>query len=195
MCFEFSFNLIGKLTVAFSTGQSWCVLKSWYTGGCQEQEFQCCLVVSVVQVRLVGTQSSLALVTYLTCPSSMNLKKRTCIKAISFYQSPHLLSDFWKSPLLRCQLLERRCYPDSSPVVSQSWEKHDQGESEDWLLLPVTGQFHTKSFWYKSFRYKTQAEKLRKNFVHFKYSLCVNKNNIYLHPLSQVCGTIYTSTE
>ena len=94
MCFEFSFDLIGKLTVAFSTGQSWCVLKSWYTGGGQEQEFQCCLVVSVVQVRLVGTQSSLALVTYLTCPSSMNLKKRTCI-------NPFAPGDFAEKRLLK----------------------------------------------------------------------------------------------
>ena len=84
MCFEFPFNLIGKLTVTFSTGQSWCVLKSWYTGGGQEQIFQCRLVLSVVQVRLVGPQSSLALVTYLTCLSSVNLKKRTCIKAFSY---------------------------------------------------------------------------------------------------------------
>ena len=38
--------------------------------------------------------------------------------------------------------------------------------------------------------------KLHKNFVHFKYSLQVNKNSIlgeYLHSLSQVRGTIYTS--
>ena len=27
--FDFSFNMIGKLTMAFSTGQSCCVLKSW----------------------------------------------------------------------------------------------------------------------------------------------------------------------
>ena len=84
MCFEFPFNLIGKLTVTFSTGQSWCVLKSWYTDGGQEQIFQCRLVLSVVQVRLVGPQSSLALVTCLTCLSSVNLKKRTCIKAFSY---------------------------------------------------------------------------------------------------------------
>ena len=30
---EFLFILIGKSTVAFLTGQSWRVLKSWYTGG------------------------------------------------------------------------------------------------------------------------------------------------------------------
>ena len=35
--FEFSFVLIGKSTVAFLTGQSWCVLKSWYTDGGPEQ--------------------------------------------------------------------------------------------------------------------------------------------------------------
>ena len=38
--FEFPFKLIGKSTTAFSTGQSWRVLKSWYTGGGKEQGFR-----------------------------------------------------------------------------------------------------------------------------------------------------------
>ena len=42
MYFEFPFNLIGKLTMVFSTGQSWCVFKSWYTGGGLEQGFWNC---------------------------------------------------------------------------------------------------------------------------------------------------------
>ena len=33
MRFEFPFNLIGKSTMAFLSGQSWRVLKFWYTGG------------------------------------------------------------------------------------------------------------------------------------------------------------------
>ena len=33
MCFEFPFNLTGKLTMLLLTGQSWHVLKTWYTGG------------------------------------------------------------------------------------------------------------------------------------------------------------------
>ena len=37
--FEFPFILIGKLTMAFLTGQSWRVLKSWYTGGAQNKDF------------------------------------------------------------------------------------------------------------------------------------------------------------
>ena len=37
--FEFPFNLIGKSTMAFLTGQSWRLLKSWYTGGKPEQGF------------------------------------------------------------------------------------------------------------------------------------------------------------
>ena len=44
----------------------------------------------------------------------------------------------------------------------------------------------------------TQAAKLHKNFVHFKYSLRVKKKNIlgeYRRSLSQVCGTIHTSNE
>ena len=37
--FEFPLNLIGKSKMAFLTGQSWCVLKSWYTGWGPEQGF------------------------------------------------------------------------------------------------------------------------------------------------------------
>ena len=40
--FEFPLNLIGKSTMAFLTGQSWCILKSWYTGEDLEQEFRRC---------------------------------------------------------------------------------------------------------------------------------------------------------
>ena len=39
MGFKFLFILIGKSTMAFSTGQSWGVLKSWYKGGGPEQGF------------------------------------------------------------------------------------------------------------------------------------------------------------
>ena len=60
MRFKFPFNLIGKLTLAFLSGQSWHVFKSWYTGGDPEQGFQHCfadgpnqnsLVDSVAQAR------------------------------------------------------------------------------------------------------------------------------------------------
>ena len=40
--FEFPFILIGKSTMKFLTGQSWRVLKSWYTGGDPQQGFQRC---------------------------------------------------------------------------------------------------------------------------------------------------------
>ena len=43
MCFEFPFNLTGKLTMLLLTGQSWHVLKTWYTGGGPERGFWCCL--------------------------------------------------------------------------------------------------------------------------------------------------------
>ena len=40
MCFEFSFNLIGRLNMALVlTGQSRRVLKSWYTGGAHSRDF------------------------------------------------------------------------------------------------------------------------------------------------------------
>ena len=42
MHFEFPFNLIGKLTMALLTGQSWQVPKSWYTGGGPGQGFWHC---------------------------------------------------------------------------------------------------------------------------------------------------------
>ena len=42
--FEFPFNLIGKSTMAFLTGQSWCILKSWYTGWDPEQRFWHCFI-------------------------------------------------------------------------------------------------------------------------------------------------------
>ena len=40
--FVYPFILIGELTMAFLTGQSWHILKSWYTGAGPEQEFRCC---------------------------------------------------------------------------------------------------------------------------------------------------------
>ena len=39
MRFEFSFKLIGKSTMAFLTGQSWRVLKSWTQAGAQNKDF------------------------------------------------------------------------------------------------------------------------------------------------------------
>ena len=39
VCFKFPFNLIlfGILRMAFLTGHSWCIFKSWYPGGDPEQ--------------------------------------------------------------------------------------------------------------------------------------------------------------
>ena len=37
--FKFPFILIGKLAMAFLTGKSWHVLKSWYTGGARNKDF------------------------------------------------------------------------------------------------------------------------------------------------------------
>ena len=56
--FELPFNLIGKSTKPFLKGQSWPVLKSWYTGEGPEKGFSRCftdrlnqsLVLSVPQV-------------------------------------------------------------------------------------------------------------------------------------------------
>ena len=44
------FILIGKSRMAFSTGQSWCLSKSWYTGGGQNKNFG--TVSSVAQANI-----------------------------------------------------------------------------------------------------------------------------------------------
>ena len=71
------------------------------------------------------------------------------------------------------------------------------------LVNLFNGYTRNRSFQYKLVSIlfvsiQTQAVKLNKNFVHFKYSLRVNKKNIlgeYLCSLSQIRGTIYTSNE
>ena len=47
--FRVSYNLIGKLTMGILTSQSWRVLKSWYTGGNPENEFQRCFAEGLNQ--------------------------------------------------------------------------------------------------------------------------------------------------
>ena len=71
------------------------------------------------------------------------------------------------------------------------------------LVNIFNGYTRNRSFQYKLVSIpfvsiQTQAVKQNKNFVHFKYILRVNKKNIlgeYLHSLSQVRGTIYTSNK
>ena len=52
--FEFSLIMTAKWTMAFLTGQTWRVLKSWYTGGDPEQEFLNCFADGLNQT-LVST--------------------------------------------------------------------------------------------------------------------------------------------
>ena len=47
--FEFPFILIGKSTMAFLTGQSWCILKSWYIGGSPDQGLWRCFADGLIQ--------------------------------------------------------------------------------------------------------------------------------------------------
>ena len=42
-------SIIGKSTMAFLTGQSWHILKSWYTGAVSQMDLTRSLVSSVVQ--------------------------------------------------------------------------------------------------------------------------------------------------
>ena len=44
--FEFPFNLIGKGTMVYLTGRSWRLLKSWCTGGAQNNDFGVCYLCS-----------------------------------------------------------------------------------------------------------------------------------------------------
>ena len=61
--FEFPFILISKSTMSLLTGQSWRMIKSWYTVGGPEQGFLCCftdrlnysLVSSVAQALFAQT--------------------------------------------------------------------------------------------------------------------------------------------
>ena len=55
--FEFPFILIGKRTMAFLTGQSWRVLKSWCTGGRPEQEFRNCFADGLNQSLVSSAQA------------------------------------------------------------------------------------------------------------------------------------------
>ena len=55
--FEFPFNLICKLTMAFLTCQSWPILESWHTG-LGEQEFWYCFDDELNQAQVVQTLDS-----------------------------------------------------------------------------------------------------------------------------------------
>ena len=57
MRFKFPFNLIGKSTMAFLTGQSCHVLKSWYTGWDLEQGFRRCFADGLNQSQRVQVHS------------------------------------------------------------------------------------------------------------------------------------------
>ena len=66
---NFHFNLIGKSTMAFLTGQSWRILKSWYRGGSLEKGFRRCfadvlnksLVLSVAPATLICAEINVTL--------------------------------------------------------------------------------------------------------------------------------------
>ena len=76
MRFEFSFNLIGKSTMAFSAGQSWRVLKSWYTGGSPEEGFRRSLADGLNQSVVSSVAQARSLVQQ-AFPSSLRLPTNT----------------------------------------------------------------------------------------------------------------------
>ena len=61
MRFEFPFNLIGKMTMALLAAQSWCIIKSWYTGGGPEQGFRSCFAKKPVNTFLINSALALKL--------------------------------------------------------------------------------------------------------------------------------------
>ena len=69
--FEFPFNLIGKSTMTFLTGQSWRVLKSWYTGGGPEQRFRRWAQANLVEVSYILSR---AWILEITIPGHLLLK-------------------------------------------------------------------------------------------------------------------------
>ena len=70
MYFQFPFILIGKSTMAFLTGQSWRILKSWYTGGGgggkggAEQEFWHCFANRLNQSLVSSMTQAMYIVTF-----------------------------------------------------------------------------------------------------------------------------------
>ena len=54
----FPFILIGKSTMAFSTSQSWCISKSWYTGGAQNKDFRAVTQTDLAEFSLSLMQAS-----------------------------------------------------------------------------------------------------------------------------------------
>jgi len=87
--FKLPFNLIGKMTMPFLAGLSWCMLKSWYKVGGPEQGFQSCftdrhnqsLVSSVAQATPEGTQTSP--VEEGAIPTSIPTQTHECLSILS----------------------------------------------------------------------------------------------------------------
>ena len=52
---SWAITLFGKSTMAFFTGQSWRLLKSWYKAGSPEQGFRCCFANGLNQQSLVSS--------------------------------------------------------------------------------------------------------------------------------------------
>ena len=91
MRFEFPLNLIGKSTMAFSTGQSWRVCKSWYTAGSQEEGFRRSLADGLNQsvVSSVAQARSLVEQAFPYWRLSTNTRQRFTAQHIHFSPASH----------------------------------------------------------------------------------------------------------
>ena len=91
MRFEFPLNLIGKSTMAFSTGQSWRVCKSWYTAGSPEEGFRRSLADGLNQsvVSSVAQARSLVEQAFPYWRMSTNTRQRFTAQHIHFSPASH----------------------------------------------------------------------------------------------------------
>ena len=78
--FEFPFNLIGKSTVAFLTGQSWRAFKTWFTGLGLKQRFQHCFADELNQ--RFGS----------VCGAGYRLRAQLLFTKTSFYDNSTILN-------------------------------------------------------------------------------------------------------
>ena len=76
--FACPFSLIGKSAMPFLTGQSWCVLKSWYTGGDPEKDLTKKNLVPSFGCRLIQCAAEILIDAWLTSIILSSWKNLRC---------------------------------------------------------------------------------------------------------------------
>ena len=133
VCFEFLFILlIGKSTMAFLTGQSWHILKSWYPGEGPQQGFWRCFTDGLNQSLVSSVAQAIQKITTCLCfPEQFELVVNSYsageisqqpalsnipVLALNFYIQPCLVSQddtCW----LRCQTHKKLA------ILNNLWDK------------------------------------------------------------------------